>query len=82
MADAKSKVDQKVHPLNCDGCDAHSAKGGRFVCREHARCDRGRGTFTFDELREDLEAAGFTGTAIVRRDEGMNSILSAEKPAS
>ena len=39
----------------------------------------GGGTFTFDELREDLEAVGFTDAAVVRRDEGMNSIVRAKK---
>ena len=38
------------------------------------------GTFTFDELREDLEAAGFTAVTVLRRDEGMNSIIRAVKP--
>ena len=36
-------------------------------------------TFTFDELREDLEAAGFTDVAILRRDDGMNSVVRAKK---
>ena len=43
------------------------------------------GTFTVDELREDLLAAGFTNATVVRLDPGMNSILMAEKsgrPAS
>ena len=42
----------------------------------------GGGTFTFDELREDLEAAGFIQAELVHRDEGMNSIIVAAKPAS
>ena len=37
------------------------------------------GTFTFDELRQDLEAAGFTDVALLRRDEGMNSVVRAKK---
>lgn len=40
----------------------------------------GGGTYTFEELREDLEAAGFVGPAVVHKDEGMNSVLVAEKP--
>jgi precorrin-6B methylase 2 len=40
----------------------------------------GGGTFTFDELSEDLEAAGFTNPTVVRQDDGMNSIVIAEKP--
>lgn len=42
----------------------------------------GGGTFTFDELREDLEAAGFTQPAVLRRDEGMNAVVVAAKPAA
>jgi SAM-dependent methyltransferase len=37
------------------------------------------GTFTFDELREDLEAAGFTSAAVLRQDPGMSSIVVAKK---
>jgi len=40
----------------------------------------GGGTFTFDELREDLESAGFTHARVMRRDPGMNSIVMAERP--
>jgi SAM-dependent methyltransferase len=39
----------------------------------------GGGTFTFDELRQDLEAAGFTDVALRRRDEGMHSIVVARR---
>ena len=38
------------------------------------------GTFTFDELREDLEAVGFKQAAVLRQDEAMNSIVAAKKP--
>jgi precorrin-6B methylase 2 len=40
----------------------------------------GGGTFTFDELSEDLESAGFTQATVVRQDEAMNSIVVAKKP--
>lgn len=40
----------------------------------------GGGTFTFDELREDLAAAGFTRAGVRRRDETMNCIVVAKKP--
>jgi precorrin-6B methylase 2 len=39
----------------------------------------GGGTFTLAELRDDLKAAGFVGTKVVRRDEGMNSVIVAKK---
>jgi hypothetical protein len=41
----------------------------------------GGGTFTFAELREDLEAAGFAEVALLRQDDAMNSIVVATKPA-
>jgi precorrin-6B methylase 2 len=40
----------------------------------------GGGTFTAGELREDLDAAGFTGFTVVRRDEGMHAIVVSGKP--
>jgi hypothetical protein len=39
----------------------------------------GGGTFTFEELRDDLKAAGFVGAKVVRHDEGMNSVVVAKK---
>ena len=37
------------------------------------------GTFTFDELRDDLEAVGFTEVTVLQRDNGMNSVVRAKK---
>ena len=42
----------------------------------------GGATFTFAELREDLEAAGFADVAVLRRDDAMNSIVCAKKAAA
>jgi hypothetical protein len=39
----------------------------------------GGGTYTFDEYRKDLSAAGFTQITLVRQDEYMNSLISAVK---
>jgi len=39
----------------------------------------GGGTFTFDELSEDLQAAGFTDAAMLHQDEFMNSVVRASK---
>ena len=39
----------------------------------------GGGTFTFEELKEDLSAGGFRQAAVQRRDEAMNSIVVAHK---
>jgi hypothetical protein len=41
----------------------------------------GGGTFTFDELRADLAAAGFVDARILRRGEAMDSVLCATRPA-
>lgn len=40
----------------------------------------GGGTFTFEELRDDLVSAGFESAAVARSEEGMNSVVVAEKP--
>ena len=42
----------------------------------------GGGTFTFAELREDLEAAGFAEVTPMRQDEAMNAIVVAKKPGA
>jgi len=39
------------------------------------------GTFTLEELREDLAVAGFAKPEVVRREEGMNCVVVAGKPA-
>jgi predicted O-methyltransferase YrrM len=41
----------------------------------------GGGTYTLNELRADLRQAGFAQVRQVRRDDGMNAILVARKPA-
>jgi len=40
----------------------------------------GGGTFTFGELREDLESAGFVEASVLRKDEAMNSVVAAKRP--
>ncbi len=40
----------------------------------------GGGTFTFAELRRDLEAEGFVGVTLARADEAMNAVVVATKP--
>jgi hypothetical protein len=39
----------------------------------------GGGTYTFEELRDDLASAGFAGTEFVRRGEAMDSVVGATK---
>jgi SAM-dependent methyltransferase len=40
----------------------------------------GGGTFTLDELREDLEAGGLCQVRLARRDPGMSSVVLADSP--
>ncbi len=40
----------------------------------------GGGTFTFEELRADLETGGFVDPKVARKDDGMSTILVARKP--
>ena len=42
----------------------------------------GGGTFTFAELREDLEAEGFAAVTLARADEAMNALVVAKKPGA
>jgi predicted O-methyltransferase YrrM len=42
----------------------------------------GGGTFTFDELHDDLAAAGFADAELIRLDEAMNSLVRAIKPSA
>lgn len=39
----------------------------------------GGGTFTLEELREDLASAGFAGVSLARKDPGMNAVVVATK---
>ena len=39
------------------------------------------GTYTYEEVKADLEGAGFRDVDIARREEGMNSIVVARKPS-
>lgn len=40
----------------------------------------GGGTYTFDEIREDLEAAGFIEARLLEADQEMNGLVQAVKP--
>jgi hypothetical protein len=54
--------------------------GGAFFAVNMLVSTPGGGTFTFGELRDDLAAAGFTDAALLRRGEGMDSVVCATKP--
>jgi precorrin-6B methylase 2 len=57
----------------------HPAAGALFAINMLVATERG-GTFTFEELGEDLRTAGFTDPAVARKDDGMNAIVIARKP--
>lgn len=52
--------------------------GAMFAVNMLVSTDAG-GTFTLDELREDLEAAGFRGVRQARHDEGMHAVVEAHQ---
>jgi len=58
-----------------------SPVGGALFAVNMLVATPGGGTFTFDELREDLSAAGFVGVKYLRRGEGMDSVVCATKPS-
>lgn len=68
-----------VRDILMDATRTQPAAGALFAVNMLVATEAG-GTFTFDELRSDLEAAGFVRPAAVRNDDGMNSIVVAEKP--
>lgn len=41
----------------------------------------GGGTYTFDEIREDLESVGFKDVHLARQGRGMDKLVAARKPA-
>ena len=53
---------------------------GAFFAVNMLVATAGGGTFTFRELQEDLGGAGFANARLLRRGEGMDSIVSAVKP--
>jgi hypothetical protein len=56
-----------------------SPLGGALFAVNMLVSTEGGGTYTFDEYREDLCAAGFTGVELVYRDELMSSLIRARK---
>lgn len=65
-----------IRDMLMDGSRTSPVPGALFAVNMLVGTEGG-GTFTFDELREDLEAAGFSNPAVLRRDAAMNSIVVA-----
>jgi len=55
--------------------------GGALFAVNMLVATQGGATFTFDELREDLAAAGFVNVKFLRRGEMMDSVVCASRPA-
>lgn len=53
--------------------------GGALFAVNMLSATAGGGTFTFTELREDLEAAGFREAVHLREDEWMHAVVSAQR---
>jgi precorrin-6B methylase 2 len=56
-----------------------SPVGGALFAINMLVATEGGGTYTFDEYREDLHAAGFSEVELVHRDELMSSLIRAKK---
>ena len=61
--------------------DRTTPRGGALFAINMLVGTEGGGTFTFAELREDLESAGFTDIELRRRDPWMSSVVTARRPA-
>ena len=61
-----------------DASRTSPAAGAMFAV--HMLVRSGGGTFTFEELRADLLAAGFTDPKLLRRNAGMSSVVQATRP--
>lgn len=69
-----------IRDVLMDSSRTRPVAGALFAVNMLVATDGG-GTFTFDELRADLQASGFTDVVLARRDEGMNAIVTAQKPS-
>lgn len=70
-----------VRDILMERCRTRPVAGALFAVNMLVGTESG-GTYTFDELREDLESAGFQEARLTRPDPGMNAVMSARKPAA
>ncbi|NUQ62151.1 MAG: methyltransferase domain-containing protein [Pirellulales bacterium] len=59
---------------------AHPVEGTLFAINMLVNTDEG-GTFTFEEIAEDLQAAGFVEPELRVKSDDMNAVVMAKKPA-
>jgi predicted O-methyltransferase YrrM len=69
-----------VRDVIMDRSRTRPATGALFAVNMLVATDGG-GTYTSDEMREDLESAGFRDVRVVRDDGTMNSVVGAAKRA-
>jgi len=67
-----------IRDVIMDPSHTSPASGALFAVNMLVATEAG-GTYTFDEYREDLYAAGFAEVELVHRDEFMNSLIRAAK---
>ena len=67
-----------IRDIVMDRSRTRPAGGALFAVNMLVATPRG-GTFTFDELREDLSAAGYVNVKYLRRGEGMDSVVCATR---
>jgi len=67
-----------IRDVIMDPSHTSPASGALFAVNMLVATEAG-GTYTFDEYREDLNAAGFDEVTLVHRDEFMNSLIRAGK---
>ncbi|MBP7050653.1 MAG: polyketide synthesis methyltransferase [Phycisphaerae bacterium] len=67
-----------IRDVVMDSCRTQPPAGAMFAVNMLVGTEGG-GTFTFDEFRKDLESAGFSDIELLRRDEGMNSLVRARR---
>jgi SAM-dependent methyltransferase len=68
-----------IRDIVMDASRTRPVAGALFAVNMLVATDGG-GTFTLDELAEDLQSTGLVDVALARRDEGMNSVIVAAKP--
>ncbi len=68
-----------IRDMLMDPCRTRPVAGALFALNMLVNTETG-GTFTFDEFRDDLQAAGFVDVAVRVRSEDMNSVVVARKP--
>jgi len=67
-----------IRDIVMDASHVHPAAGAMFAINMLVSTPLG-GTYTFEELRDDLAAGGFVGATILRRGDGMESFVRATK---